>query len=145
MKSSRISRLGCTGMSGGLFTIGEIKNLAFFQTRTFSKNFKNHWKLSNFEYFKGDFVIFERSLKFYRKFREDLWGNWGNFGNMHSEGFRGGDLQEARLFKKLWKNLKIWNFWENFEIYIYLNGKLIFYPFSFPTSRTFVILYSCGT
>ena len=26
-----------------------------------------------------------------------------------------------------------------------LNGKLIFYPFSLPSSRTFVILYTSGT
>ena len=35
---------------------------------------------------------------------------------------------------------KIWKF-----TYKNLNGKLIFYPFSLPSSRTFVILYTSGT
>ena len=26
-----------------------------------------------------------------------------------------------------------------------LNGKLLFYPFSLPSTRTFVILYTCAT
>ena len=72
-------------MGGGyFFYIGEIKNVALFQTRKFSKNVKKQWRSYNFE----------RTSKF---------------------------------------------------TYNNLNGKLIFYPFSLPSSRSFVILYTSGT
>ena len=74
---------------GVLFYIGEIKNLAFFQTRKVSKTLKNQRKFYNFlkilkenlrylKILKEALRIFENSLRFYRNFRENVWKNFGN-------------------------------------------------------------------
>ena len=67
----RISRLGRGvpgGMGGVLFYIEEIKNLAFFQTRKFSKFLKNQWKIYNFfANFKWNFAIFENFIEIFAK------------------------------------------------------------------------------
>ena len=48
------------------FYIGEIKNLAFLKLENFQKSMQN---LQYFEYFTGNFAIFQN---FYRNFRKNL-------------------------------------------------------------------------
>ena len=73
---------------GVLFYIGEIKNFAFFKRENFQKMLRNQWKIYNFvKIFKEISRLFEKFLKFYRNFSENLgkiekiWICWG---------FRGG-------------------------------------------------------
>ena len=56
------------GSNGGVpFYTGEIKNLAFFQTRKFSKTVKESMKnLYFFEKFKGNFAIFWKIYKIFQ-------------------------------------------------------------------------------
>ena len=61
---------------GLLFYIGEIKNFAFFQTRTFSKMLKNQWKIYNFKKISkftyknlnGKLIFYQFSLQSSRTF-----------------------------------------------------------------------------
>ena len=72
---------GVPGAMGGgcTFDIGESKNLAFLQTRKFSKNVKKSMKKVSFlKILKEIFRFFENTLRFYRNFRKNLWKNFGN-------------------------------------------------------------------
>ena len=78
----RILGLGVPGamvpLGSGTFFIGESKNFAFFQARTFSKNVKkNQWKFYNCLKVLREFSDFLKILqKFSRKFKEkfrELW------------------------------------------------------------------------
>ena len=55
-------------------------------------------------------------------------------------------FSNSKIFKNLKKQWKIYNFFENSQIYIQKSQlKTDFCPFSLPSSRTFVILYTSGT
>ena len=64
--------------------------------------FKKQWKIYKFENFKGNFAIFWKVLKVYRKFRENLGRNFENFGKMDLRGF-GDPAKASKNIKRLVK------------------------------------------
>ena len=71
---------GVPGAMGGVLSTLAKSKIYIFQTRKFSKIFKNPCKIYNFLKILNEILLcFENFLKFYRNFRENL----ENFGNMH--------------------------------------------------------------
>ena len=78
---SMISRMGVPRAMGGTFSHLKNKKFSLFQTRKFSKNFKNQWKIYNFlkivkEILRFFEKVFKILSKFSRKFREQFRKLW---------------------------------------------------------------------
>ena len=100
-------------LGGLLFYIGEIKNVAFFQTRKFSKNVKKSMKiLEFFENLNLNFAIFWKFFKILSKISRKFRENFRKFWKYGFEGGSGGGDPEAnenitKLVEKSMENGKI--------------------------------------
>ena len=67
-----------------LFTLEKQNIYRFFKLENFQKMLKNQWKINTFlKDLKEGLRFFERFLKSYRNFRENLRENLANLGHIH--------------------------------------------------------------